>query len=393
MTLLEQGAGGGVQADLAGTVAGARAAAAVLRANAAATEQAGRPVEASLEALRGAGSFRMTTPLELGGLGADAGTVVAAVRELGRACPASAWLVALTNSVKVLLPAMSEAAAAAIGSSADTPVVENFTPGTLRATGDGHVLSGTWRYASGSEVARHAVLAALEVDESGRPSGMGLAVVPVDRLRLERSWDVAGLQGTGSHTLVAEDLVVPAGFVLALPQDPDLPGTNVLRTAMHTTAALVGMATGALDVGTELITGEKAPTATRYARYAESPGARALYAEARQLVRTASARVDAVASVFTARPDLGAVGGSTLPVVTRLTLREDLVLAAREARQAVDLLIDLHGSSAFARTNPLQRFWRDLSVGSRHAGLRRFTVEEDLARALAGGGEFGAVVQ
>ena len=36
------------------------------------------------------------------------------------------------------------------------------------------------------------------------------AVVPIDELTIDKTWDTAGLRGTGSHTLIAEDLFVPA---------------------------------------------------------------------------------------------------------------------------------------------------------------------------------------
>jgi alkylation response protein AidB-like acyl-CoA dehydrogenase len=43
----------------------------------------------------------------------------------------------------------------------------------------------------------------------------------------------------------------------------------------------------------------------------------------------------------------------------------DLADAARDCRSAVDKLLDLHGASGFAVSNPLQRYWRDIAVGSR----------------------------
>ena len=143
------------------------------------------------------------------------------------------------------------------------------------------MLNGTWPYCSGSEVATYALLAALQF-EDGQPPRMRVTVVPTAQLRLVRTWDVAGLQGTGSNTLVAEDVAVPAAFVFDLPVNPDVAGRAVLRTTTFTSAALVGMAAGALDVVTRLIQGGKGPTRTRYASFAESPGARVLYATARE---------------------------------------------------------------------------------------------------------------
>ncbi|WP_225900088.1 flavin reductase [Streptomyces sp. RLB3-17] len=57
---------------------------------------------------------------------------------------------------------------------------------------------------------------------------------------------------------------------------------------------------------------------------------------------------------------------AAMPVTERIRLRVELSTAARECREAMELLLDLHGASGFADDNPLQRFWRDVAVGTRH---------------------------
>lgn len=355
----------------------------VLREHAGATEAAGRLHPASLEALRSAGCFSLA---DTGGAALDPRGVVRVLQQLGAACPVSAWIVALTTAVTGLLPLASNQAASAVRAAA-APVVENFAPGVLTATEDGFVLNGTWPYSSGSEVATYAMLAALQF-EDGQPPRMRMTIVPTAQLGLVRTWDVAGLQGTGSHTLVAEDVAVSEAFVFDLPVDPEETGRAVVRTTTFTSSAVIGMALGALDVVTALVHGAKGPSRTRYAAYSESPNARALYAAARARITDASARVDAVAAALVEGPDGG--GTESLDRLTRLELRHALVEAVREARTAVDDLCDLHGSSAFTRSNPLQRYWRDIGVGSRHVGLRKYIVDEDLARALTGRDDFAA---
>jgi alkylation response protein AidB-like acyl-CoA dehydrogenase len=46
-------------------------------------------------------------------------------------------------------------------------------------------------------------------------------------------------------------------------------------------------------------------------------------------------------------------------------------------------LLDLNGASRFAVDNPLQRFWRDLHVGSRHVQFNPYLAPECHAGALA----------
>jgi alkylation response protein AidB-like acyl-CoA dehydrogenase len=61
---------------------------------------------------------------------------------------------------------------------------------------------------------------------------------------------------------------------------------------------------------------------------------------------------------------LGVTDTST-PMRERARLRLELATAAQECRQAVEKLLDLHGASGFTQDNPLQRFWRDVAVGTR----------------------------
>jgi hypothetical protein len=52
----------------------------------------------------------------------------------------------------------------------------------------------------------------------------------------------------------------------------------------------------------------------------------------------------------------------------------------------VDLMLDLYGTSGFDTSSVLQRFWRDVAVGSRHPHLNPYLAVENLGTALAGNG-------
>jgi putative NADH-flavin reductase len=53
-------------------------------------------------------------------------------------------------------------------------------------------------------------------------------------------------------------------------------------------------------------------------------------------------------------------------------------------RQGVDTLLNVAGAGSFASANVLQRHWRDLNVGSRHAFLSTNVALETYGRALFG---------
>ncbi|HEY4017861.1 MAG TPA: acyl-CoA dehydrogenase family protein, partial [Pseudonocardiaceae bacterium] len=73
---------------------------AVLRAHAEKTEQNDRPAAESLEALRSGGLFALRTPARYGGAWAGAETVAGRLADLGRACPATAWVAGTCATAK-----------------------------------------------------------------------------------------------------------------------------------------------------------------------------------------------------------------------------------------------------------------------------------------------------
>ncbi|MEV4702250.1 acyl-CoA dehydrogenase family protein [Actinoplanes sp. NPDC049316] len=340
----------------------------VLLANAAKTEQQERPTAESLDAARRTGAFALRTPERFGGAWADAATTVRHLAGLGRSCPATAWVAGTCVTAKTFV-------ADVFGDGAPGEFFAD--PGSLAcgsghptATGvrgpDGVRVDGRWAYVSGCEDAAWAGLAVM-VD-----GAYMFAAIPTSDLSVERTWDAAGLRGTGSHTLVAHDVLVPESRIRPA-QPPGLAlhvfyGTTVL-------APLVGAARGALDVTEAMFASDRKPSMTQYARMGESPAARQWLAEATQLVNRAERTLLAIAGEADAG-DISQAGHARLHL--------DMVDAARDCRAAVELMLDLHGASGFAATNALQRYWRDIAVGSRHAHLRSYTAVESYGQALAG---------
>jgi 3-hydroxy-9,10-secoandrosta-1,3,5(10)-triene-9,17-dione monooxygenase len=76
--------------------------------------------------------------------------------------------------------------------------------------------------------------------------------------------------------------------------------------------------------------------------------------------------------------------GEVLPFAKRAQMRMDLGYAMRCCREAVGLLLNVQGASAFAETNPIQRVWRDLEMASRHGLLAGEIPHEIYGRALVG---------
>jgi alkylation response protein AidB-like acyl-CoA dehydrogenase len=359
-----------------------RAALPTLAANAARTEQDGRPAADSLAAVREAGVFGLSTPRHFGGLEADARTAALVLAELGSACPSTAWVAAVSaGATGQFATMMSDEQLAELFSEPDVHLCGSASPGgRAEQVAGGLRLTGRWAFASGCEDATWAVVAA-PVFQGDQPVGLNPLLVPVAELGIDRTWRVAGLQGTGSHTLVADDVFVPGSRVVTMPTGsdgkPDFSArpAGPLIASLLLLAPLLGAARGARDVVETMLAGDRAPFMTSYQRVVESPAARHWFAEADHLIDTAAERVRWVADTADAFGP-----GTVFPLEERSRMRMHLTAAGRECRQAVDRLLDLHGASGFALDNPLQRFWRDLEAGTRHPQLVSYITAEDHGR-------------
>ncbi|WP_154697825.1 acyl-CoA dehydrogenase family protein [Lentzea guizhouensis] len=331
------------------------------------TEENDRPAGEALEVLRENGFFALRTPEEHGGAWAGTETVARELTALGRACPSTSWVVGTCATAKTL------AARAVTGggffADPDALFCGSGVPGGRgERTPDGVRVTGLWPNVSGCEDATWALLG-LVVE-----GAFSFAVMPTSDLAVERTWHMAGMRGTGSHTLVADAVLVPADRIAAA--NP-FPLNDMMLFAMTALGPVVGAAQGALDAVHAMFASDRKPFMTAYTRMGESAGARHWLAEAAYLVQRAETTMLAVAR----EADAGELAAVDAP-----RLKRALADAGRDCRAAVDLMLDLHGTSGFDTSNVLQRFWRDIAVGSRHPHLNPYLAVENLGTALAGTG-------
>ncbi|WP_197376000.1 acyl-CoA dehydrogenase family protein [Mycolicibacterium baixiangningiae] len=366
-------------------VARARAAVPTLAAHAEQTERDLRVAPESAAAAAEAGAFALSTPRRYGGVEADTTTTVRVVAELGRGCGSTAWVAAVSGDAKRMFQRfLSETARDEFFADPDVRLCGSAHPtGRSTEVPGGVRVSGRWSYASGCDDAQWAVLGApifegdRQRDEPTGPLGWTQVLVPTSSLAIDRTWDMAGLRGTGSHTLVADDVFVPASHMM----QPDLADAQAMgrfvAVSLTTFAPLLGIAQAALDHVASILT-ERRPPMSAYANMTESPSARQLFADATLLLAGARRGVLHIAATV----DGLSPGQRELSAVEEAELRMELISAAKQCRQAVELLLDLHGSSSFATSNPLQRMWRDLAVGTRHGALTSYMAAEAYARSL-----------
>ncbi len=229
-------------------------------------------------------------------------------------------------------------------------------------------------------------------DERGERLDQALALVPMDQLTIEDTWHVAGMRGTGSNTLIAEGVFVPAHRILSVTHalqgiyPTEFKDETLYRAAFVPTLALslagplLGLARGAMELVLASLALGRGISHTNYAEAREAPSTQTQLAEAASLIDTATLHLMRAAD----DADSWAASGQSMPLINRTRARMDIGTVARCSRDALDLLLNVQGTRSFADDSPLQRIWRDLETGTRHAMVNPAIATEMYGRALLG---------
>ncbi len=329
----------------------------------------------TVAALREAGLLRLFTPARWGGHQIGLRTYLDVITELGRGCCSTAWVTGVLNAGNLIVGAFPEAAQAEVWS-ANPDATTAFFLGRPTApeehTADGVVLTGRWPYFSGSLHSDWMAVLVLGAGARSEP-GPHVALIPATQLQIEDTWFISGMRGTGSNTVTAERVYVPEHrllpfecFVEGSPGGADGPWRR--KGLAGLSVGLLGALIGGVDAALEHVLTSSAGrpvAATTYPNHAASPSFRLDLAEAATRLDTAKLHARRIAQ---SADELAATRVEP-SARDRTRSRMDAAHVARNCREAIDLLMTAHGSSAFAEASPLQRIWRDVHVGSRHAAF------------------------
>jgi alkylation response protein AidB-like acyl-CoA dehydrogenase len=340
--------------------------------------------------LRDAGLFRMATPVSLGGNGTPPHSIVEIVEEMSRADGATGWCMLIANITGANLGWLEHGAAQRIvADNPDVMLASGLAPqGRAVLEGDTYRLNGRWNFSSGC---LHAdwFMGGFMVMEGGRPKPsphgmpeMRLAYFPIDQARVEDTWRVAGLAGTGSHDVVAEDVLVPAEYTsvpyFGRPDHPD----PLCRLSTYNQLLII-MAGFPLGVARRALDEARAQLAER-PRPLGGPGWLDDPAVQVTLMRhetaLAAARRHVLDTIDEVLDQLSHGEGS---VPERARLAAAVIHAYDTGREAVLDCYRLAGAGALFDDNPLQRCMRDIVAGQQHAAYSANTCKR-VANALLG---------
>jgi 3-hydroxy-9,10-secoandrosta-1,3,5(10)-triene-9,17-dione monooxygenase len=363
-----------------------------LWADAPEADRARRLTERCVVTMSDAGLNHLMTAKRFGGFETDVRTVLDVVTELGRGCGSSAWVTGVYNSGNFMVgqfPDQTRSEVWAGRPGARVALVLAPPKASVTIVDGGIVMTGTWGYASGSLHSDWIGLV-VPVPTGDRPVPH-LVLVPMSALTIKDTWLVTGMRGTGSNTVVADQVFVPAHRMLPYlrlvdgERFTDHPDEILYRASVSGVlqvfllGAMIGQAQAALSYVLE-----KAPSraiaSSTYTSQTESVAFQIDVADAATMIDTAQLHAIRVADTV----DRSARLGEQLDIPARARLRMDAAHTVRTCREAIDLLMTAHGTSAFAESSPLQRIWRDVSMGSRHGGFGARIPQEVYGRAMLG---------
>ncbi len=366
----------------------------LIAGNASLAERERKVPDANVAALRDAGFFDAFRPTRFGGLEVGADVYGPALVGIAGACASTAWASGLLAQHSHMIALMSDELQHEIWDDDRTALVSSSVAplGKSEPVAGGIRLSGRFSWSSGCDHATWAILGFRKPD----PLLDGAvfthyAVVPRGDYEIIDDWFVAGLNGTGSKTLVVDDIFVPdhrieSAYGLSSGQSKGF-GSNdgaIFHThfahwfALGFSAVSVGIARRFLD-----LYAEKAASRVRAytgANVGETAPAYMRLAESHHQVSAAYATLSADWAAMTCKararvlptPDEGVYWRSNQAYATKLAI------------DAVDRLFTASGGSAWFQHNEMQRLWRDSKMTGAHTYSDYDIAAQTLGRSLLG---------
>lgn len=342
----------------------------------------------AIESIVDSGFARQFVPAGYGGNAGGFADLVTATATIAQGCASAAWVASVSAAVGRMAAFLPAPAHAEIwGESPDKLVVGALMPfGRATPTEGGWWLTGDWPYISGIDFSDWALVCGkTPAPEGGKPQTRYFAV-PRAAYAIVDTWFNAGMRGTGSNTLVLQNVFVPehrsvaqrhvltgTGTDLAEPcYSVPLNAVNGLPFASCVLGAVHGMldtwsASMSQKIHADPSTGAPAASRTGF----DEPLARS------------ACELD-MAQLLLLRAAAIADDGGLDPATAARSSR-DCSVAAGTLLDTANRLFGLSGSSAHAENSPVGRAWRDAHAGASHLALRFGTAAANYAEQVLKG--------
>jgi alkylation response protein AidB-like acyl-CoA dehydrogenase len=357
-------------------LARARALAPTLRERSLATNKAGRIPDETINDLWDSKLNYLLRPKKFGGPAVRPDEAFQVGFELGRGDGSAAWVWSVMLIHDLFVAHFPEAFQREYWGKDRTLSASSFLPHGKPTPANGGIrVSGKWSFCSGVDNADWLFLGVF----FGPPSGdsampdIRYVMVPKGDYKIIDDWDVMGLRGTGSNSVVIDDKFVPDHRIVSHKEmsDATSPGAKLHAEPVYRTpiwsfvpftisAPACGVAQGALDAFIDEM--KVRDDSFAHSPLAKKPGMHARVAEA-------SAMIDAGDLLYkrSYRETIDKILAGEVPSLEfRARSRRDQGFCVKLAKAAVGLLIDAGGGRGLYESNHVQRSFRDLQAMSGH---------------------------
>ncbi len=351
-------------------------------------EELRRPTDASIEMLERSGVFRMMVPERFGGLELDLDTFVETGLALGEADTSIAWITTFYIEHNWMLCQFPESFQQSLYT--EQPWV--LAPGVVAPTGQatpengGHRLSGRWQWGTGCMHGDWVIVGASTDPEN--PGAIHFFALPRSDTKVEDTWYVDGMVGTGSNDIVVDGAFVPsdrsvdvAAMVNGTAEGARLHQGPLYRTPMipilmiAASTPVVGQARAVVRGFRERLSGQTRMLSP--VKQAARPSIQMRLARAEIEQTQAEATLRAVVSDVMAKRNQASLED-------RARWAASISHALHQSRRVIENVAQASGASAHFSRDPLQRAVRDANVASCHIAFDADARAELYGRLLLG---------
>jgi alkylation response protein AidB-like acyl-CoA dehydrogenase len=319
----------------------------------------------TLEDFKNAGFIRAATPKRFGGMDHDLEVIADVSMQIARGDGSSGWLSAfmpLHQHMVGWFPEEAQEEYWATSPNTISSTVPAYRQMEREEVSGGIKITGKASFSSGVDYSEWGLV----------HTPVETCLVPAADFEIVDDWYVSGLKGTGSKSVVIDDVFVPSHRIVTNEElaHGTYPGSRLYDSPWYKVknppilvlnhfilAPVIGMARGVLDIFDDRSANRLDSQTFMPAR--DRPGPQLRYAEA-------SAEIDA-AEMFLRR-NLAAVRESgqrgDVTLEERAEIRRNIVYASKLVLQATNRLVDGMDSSALYDKHPLHRQALDVRAGS-----------------------------
>jgi alkylation response protein AidB-like acyl-CoA dehydrogenase len=326
------------------------------------------------------GILRILQPKRFGGRQGRFSLFSRIVEELTYGCASSAWVYAVLAEHQWIIAQYPEAAQIDVwGNDPEAVASSSLAPrAAAKRVAGGWRLSGRYPFSSGCDYAQWAILGAF-LGEMGDPRHIAYLLAPLAEIEIVDDWQVLGLAGTGSKSLVLHDVFIPehrcvmvsdlfAGTPPGALVHPDYPVLRAPRgflVSYSLPPVAIALGRRALDIACAALAGRVSRGVTKLA---ESEVVQMAIGEAAAAIDVATMLLHTGRESSTAAVS----SGRKITEAEALRARRDIVFAQHQVSWALDRLCELNGARWVYDSDQLGAIRRDvMTILTHHAASRQ----------------------